>query len=133
MKLIMMEDMNEGKGLERPYKVNMVDVGKVSSEGEGWMKEIKDFLRESILPKDKVKARKNKFRATRYTIVREVLYRKSFSCPLLRCLTENKAIEVLNTIHSGGRSLAHKAITTRYFWPYMLKDTEKFVKRCKKC
>ena len=65
---------------------------------------------------------------------------KYFSGPLLRCLTENEAIEVLNTIHSGvcgnhsgGRSLAHKAITARYFWPYMMKDAEKFVKRCAKC
>ena len=33
----------------------------------------------------------------------------------------------------GGRSLAHKAITAGYFWPYMKKDAMKFVKRCEKC
>ena len=55
-------------------------------------------------------------------------------------LHESEAIEVLNAIHSGvcgnhsrGRSLAHKAITAGYFWPYMMKDAMKFVKRCEKC
>ena len=63
--------------------------------------------------------------------MREVLYRKSFSGPLLRCLANDEAIEVLNAIHhSRGRSLAHKAITAGYFWPYMMQDAMKFVKRC---
>ena len=68
------------------------------------------------------------------------MYRKSLFGPLLRCLTKNEAIEVLNAIHSGVcgnhsgvRSLAHKAITAGYFWPYMMKNAMKFVKRCKKC
>ena len=97
-------------------------------------------MRDSILLKDKPKARKIRLKAARYTIVRKVLYRKSFFGPLLRCLTENEAIKVVNTIysgvcgnHSGGISLAHKAITVGYFWPYMMKDAVKFVKRCKKC
>ena len=86
------------------------------------MKEIIDFLQESILPKDKIKARKIRLKAARYAIIGNVLYRKSFSGPLLRCLTRDEAAEVLNTIHSGvcrnqsgGRSLAHKAITAGYF------------------
>ena len=54
--LMMMKDMTEGKGLERLYKVNMVDVGETSSEREDWMKDIVDFLQESTFPKDKVKA-----------------------------------------------------------------------------
>ena len=66
--------------------------------------------------------------------------KKSFSGPLLRCLMRDEAAEVLNTIHSGvcgnhsgGRSLAHKAITARYCWSYMMQDAIKFVKRCNKC
>ena len=53
---------------------------------------------------------------------------------------KDEAIKVLNTIHSrvfrnhsGGRILAHKAITARYFWLYMMKDAMNFVKRCQKC
>ena len=41
---VMMEDMTEGKGIERLYKVNMVDAVEESSEGGDWMKEIVDLL-----------------------------------------------------------------------------------------
>ena len=87
IELVMMEDMIEGKGAERFYKVNMVDAVEGSSEGDDWMKEILDFLQESFIPKDKTKARKIRLKDARYTIVREVLYIKSFSGPLLKCLS----------------------------------------------
>ncbi|KAL5578611.1 hypothetical protein UlMin_011053 [Ulmus minor] len=139
-KLVMMEDETEGKGPERRYKVNMTETSEGSSEEGDWMKEIIDFLQKLILPEDKAKARKTRLKAARYALIRGVLYRKSFSGPLLRCLTKEETVEVLNAIHSGvcgnhsgGRSLAHKAITAGYFWPYMMKDAIKFVKKCEKC
>ena len=89
IELVMMEDMIEGKGAKRLYKVNMVDATEGSSNGSNWMKEIADFLEESVLLKDRVKARKIRLKAAKYTIVREVLYKKSFSKPLLRCLTKD--------------------------------------------
>ena len=135
-KLIMMEDETEGKGLERRYKINMVETNGGSSKESDWMKEIIDFLQKLILLEDKAKARKIRLKASRYALIRGVLYRKSFSGPLLRCLTEKEAVEVLDAIHSGvcgnhsgGRSLAHKAITAGYFWPYMMQDAMKFVKK----
>jgi len=140
MKLIMMEDETEGKGLERQYKVNMVGVNERSHEKGGSMKGIVDYLQKSILPEDKTRARKIRLKATRYAIIRGVLYRKSFASPLQRYLTEKEAAEVLDAIHSEvcenhsrGRSLAHKAITAGYFWPYMMKHAVKFVRRCGKC
>ena len=36
----------------------MIDVAEESNEGGDWMKEIVDFLQESILPKDRTKAQK---------------------------------------------------------------------------
>ncbi|KAL0303250.1 UNVERIFIED_CONTAM: hypothetical protein Sradi_6193100 [Sesamum radiatum] len=35
--------------------------------------------------------------------------------------------------HSGGRSLAGKALRQGYFWPSMQKDALDMVRRCKKC
>ncbi|KAL5543582.1 hypothetical protein UlMin_007366 [Ulmus minor] len=139
-KLIMMEDETKGKGPERRYKINMVEMNEGSGEESDWIKEIINFLQKSILPEDKAKARKTRLKAARYALIRGVLYRKSFSGPLLRCLTEKEIVEVLDAIHSGvcgnhsgGRSLAHKAITAGYFWPYMMKDAVKFAKKCEKC
>ncbi|KAL5577230.1 hypothetical protein UlMin_018929 [Ulmus minor] len=85
------------------------------------MKEIIDFLQESILLENKVKVRRLRIKAARYAIVEGVLYRKSFIGPLLRCVSRKEMKEVLSAIHSGvcgnhyrGRSLAHKAITMAY-------------------
>ena len=134
----MMEDETDGKGPERWYKINMVDTNERSSEESDWMIGIIDFLLKSILLENKAKARRMRLKATRYALIRGVLYRKSFSGPLLRCLTEKETVEVLDAIHSGvcgnhsgGRSLAHKAITAGYFWPYMMQDAMKFVKNVK--
>ena len=118
----MMEDMTKGKGPERHYRVNMIDMDDRTNKGDDWMREIIDFLQESILPKDKARDQKIRLKAAIYAIVRNVLYRKSLSGPLLRCLTKDEAAEVLSTIHFGvcrnhlgGRNLAHKAITAGYF------------------
>ena len=74
--------------MKRLYKVNMVDVVEGSSEGGDWMKEIVDFLQDLILPKDRVKARKIILKFVKYTIMKEVLYRKSFSGPFARVFDE---------------------------------------------
>ena len=88
---------------------------------------------------DKIKARRIRMKVTRFAIIEGILFRKSFSGPLLRCVSKSEATEVLNAIHSGvygnhsgGRCLAHKAITARYFWPYIMQNAKNFVKRCKK-
>ena len=82
-----------------------------------------NFLQDSVLPEDKIKARRIRIKAARFVIVEGVLFRKSFSGPLLRSVLKSEANKVLNAIHSavygnhsGGRSLAHKAIIARYFW-----------------
>ena len=100
---------------------------------------IVDYLRNSKEPEDKNQARKLRIKAARYTLLDEVLYKKSFFGPLLQCITrESKAI--LKSIHSGvcgnhsrGQSLAHKALTAIYFWPYMMQDAQEFARSYKKC
>ena len=119
-------------------EVNMIDVTKESEEECCWMKEIVDFLQDSVLSKDKIKAQRIRMKDARFTIVEGVLFRKSFSKPLLRCVSKSEANEVLSTIHSGvcgnhsgGRRLDHKAITARYFWSYMMQDANFFLRSAK--
>ena len=94
---------------------------------DSWMKPIVDYLRNSKLLEEKNDARKLRLKAARYTLVGEVLFQKSVFGPLLRCVSKEESQTVLQTIHSrvfgnhfGGRSLAYKAITTGYFWPYIM-------------
>ena len=35
--------------------------------------------------------------------------------------------------HTGGRSLAHRAITQGYWWPNMQRETQEYVKKCDQC
>ena len=104
------------------------------------MDPIIDYLQDSKLPKDKNKARKLRLKAIRYTLLEGEVFRKSFSGPLLRFLMKEESQTVLRMIysrecgnHSGGQSLAYKALTTGYFWPYMMQDAHDYSKSYKKC
>ena len=86
------------------------------------MDPIVDYLKNIKELEDKNQARKLRIKAARYTLLDEGLYKTSFSGPLLRCITKEKSEVVLKLIHlgvcgnhSGGRSLAHKALTAGYF------------------
>ncbi|KAL0345043.1 UNVERIFIED_CONTAM: Transposon Ty3-I Gag-Pol polyprotein [Sesamum radiatum] len=85
-------------------------------------------------------ARAIRVRAARFTIIAGDLYKRGFSQPYLKCLDPEKAEYVMREIHegscgnhSGGRSLAGKALRQGYFWPSMQKDALDMVRRCKKC
>uniref|UniRef100_A0A5B7BB47 Reverse transcriptase domain-containing protein n=1 Tax=Davidia involucrata TaxID=16924 RepID=A0A5B7BB47_DAVIN len=93
-----------------------------------WMDPIICYLKDGTLPEEKVQARKIKLKSARYVIISDQLYRRSYSQPLLRCLTPEEASYVLREIHEGicgnhlgGRTLAHRAMTQGYYWPYMQK------------
>ena len=54
--------------------------------------------------------------------------------------TNNEAEYVMKDVHggiygnhSGARSLVHKLIRARYYWPTMQRDAEAYVKTCDKC
>ncbi|XP_059668819.1 uncharacterized protein LOC132313899 [Cornus florida] len=105
-----------------------------------WIDPIMAFIRNGVLPEQKDEVRKIRSNAIKYAIVRDQLYRRSFSGPYLKCATPTEARQIMRTIHegvcrnhSGGRSLAHKAMTQGYFWPNMARDAEEFSRRCDKC
>ncbi|XP_052203102.1 uncharacterized protein LOC127808572 [Diospyros lotus] len=83
---------------------------------DSWMKPIIDYLQGGQLPNDKLEARCLRARAVRYCICNDMLYKRGFSIPLLRCIDEPDFQAILNEIHAGhcsnhawGVSLAQKA------------------------
>ena len=81
------------------------------------MSPIVSYLKDGKLLERKDEARKLRVRAARYVLINEVLYKRGFSQPYLRCLTPNEANYVLREIHegacgnhSGARSLIHKVV-----------------------
>ena len=98
------------------------------------------YLRSGILPDVKDVARKLKIQASRFVLIRDVLYKRGFSRLYLRCLSHDEADYMMREVHdgicgnhSGAQSLAHKLIRAGYYWPTMLKDAQAYVKTCDKC
>ena len=87
------------------------------------MDSIIQFLKEDILPEERIEADKVRRKATRYWLSEnQKLYKRSFSGPYLLCvhpeLTESLLEELHEGIcgnHTGGRSLAHRTITQDYW------------------
>lgn len=55
-----------------------------------WVSEVKNYIESGTLPIDREEARAIKNRAARYTVMDEVLYRRSFRKPLLRCVEPSR-------------------------------------------
>ena len=81
------------------------------------------FLREDILPEERIKPDKVRRKVISYWLSEDhKLYKRFFSGPYLLCvhpeLTESLLEELHEGIcgsHIGGRSLAHRAITQGYW------------------
>ena len=106
-----------------------------------WMDPTLSYLRGDKLPEDKKEAKMIKRKAPRYWVSKEgLLYRRSFTGPYLLCVHPEKVEDLLFEIHegicgshTGGRFLAHRAISQGYWWPYMQADALRYVRECDKC
>ena len=59
------------------------------------------YLKEEWLPEDKTEVRKIQIRAAYFVIIDDVLYRRGYSLPYLRCANSEEADYVLRKIHEG--------------------------------
>ena len=109
--------------------------------GPCWMDPYVYYLKEGVLPEQKREAEIIKRKAIRFWLSKDSkLYKRSFSRPYLLCVHPDIVEDLLYEIHegicgshTGGRSLAHRALTQGYWWPYMQKDVVTYVKKCDKC
>ena len=97
-------------------------------------------MKNGVLLDGREATRKLKVQATRFILIKNVLYKKGFSRPYLGCLGAEEADYVMREVHegvcgnhSGSRSLVHKLMRAGYYWPTMQKDAEAYVKTCDKC
>jgi hypothetical protein len=120
-------------------KLDMMEVEERSTDLK-WATKVVQYLRNGSLPENKLLSRKVKRHSARYVFIGGVLYRRGYTEPLLKCLTNSEAEYVLKEIHegvymnhSGSRMLAHKAMRAGYYWPTMNKDSVRLVQQCDKC
>ena len=98
-----------------------------------WTAPLVSYLRDGVLPDRKEAARKLKVQAARFVLIKDVMYKRGFSRPYLRCLGTKEADYVMKEVHEGicenhseSRSLVHKLVRAGYYWPTMQKDVEAY-------
>ena len=98
------------------------------------------YIATGELPDDRNRAHKIQIQSARFSIVDGQLYKRSLHEPYLKCLTPEQGQYVLAELHegicgnhSGGRTLAHRAHTQRYYWPTMKPDAANYVRKCDPC
>ena len=80
------------------------------------------YLKDGVLPDDTKEVRKLRIRAAKFVLMDEVLYKREFSQPYLRCLTPAESLYFLRDVHeeacgnhSRARSLVHKMVHAGYY------------------
>ena len=83
-------------------QVLVVDVG------DNWMTPIIRYLSKGILPAKDREAKKIIRKSVNYSFINEILYKRSFNKPWLRCISTDEGTYVLIKIYQGIYG-AHKA------------------------
>ena len=94
--------------------------------GTDWMMSIVSYLNNGALPKDRNASNRLKVQSSHFMLIENVLYKKGFSHPYLRCLAPMEAYYFMREVHEGvcgnhskEHSLVHKLIRAGYNWPTM--------------
>ncbi|XP_075649864.1 uncharacterized protein LOC142620372 [Castanea sativa] len=113
--------MDEYDEIQYMPSIDLPEIQQIGG-GENWMSPIIVYLKDGRLPEDKDEARKLRVRAAKYVLKDEVLYKRGFSQPYLRCLAQDESNYVLREVHegacgnhSGARSLVHKVVHATYY------------------
>ena len=87
-----------------------------------WTTSLVSYLKDRVLPDRKEAAKKLKVQAARFVLIKDVLYKRCFSRPYLRCLGTEEKDYVMREVHegiygnhSGSRSLVHKLVRAEYY------------------
>ncbi|XP_052728231.1 uncharacterized protein LOC108329042 isoform X1 [Vigna angularis] len=117
--------------------VECLAVNEISTMPD-WRKDIREIIQRQESG-ERVRAPDLK-KAARYLLIGEDLYKRGFSCPLLKCLSSEEAEYVMRELHEGAcgmhtgqRALRARVIRAGYFWPTVERDCKEFVKKCLKC
>ena len=133
--VILVEDLYKPSGTVDAVQINQI------RDGSSWMDSIIQFLKEDILPEEKIETDKIRRKATSYWLSKDhKLYKRSFSGPYLLCVHPEQTESLLKEMHkgicgshTGGRSLAHRALTQGYWWPNMQREALEYVRKCDQC
>ncbi|XP_074373652.1 uncharacterized protein LOC141714001 [Apium graveolens] len=110
------------------------------SSPDNWMTPYIAYLKVGTLPEDQNKARYLKYKAARFFLEDDQLYRRTFSASTLKCVDPDEADYYPWEVHEGicgdhlaAKAPAYKIIRQGYYWPTIHADVVAYVKKCSKC
>ncbi|XP_017256033.2 uncharacterized protein LOC135147082 [Daucus carota subsp. sativus] len=116
------------------------DTMQTDDSTEDWRQVFIDYLQHGTLPNNSSDARVLRMKVSRFTLIDGVLFKKSATGLLQRCLGREEVDMTLRDLHegecgnhAGGRSLAIKALRMGYYWPTMREDAVVFAQKCDAC
>ena len=135
-RIILIEDL----GKPTMVKKDTVQIYQIKV-GPSWMDPIVLFVKEDILPEEKLEVEKVRRKALRFWLSEDQkLYKRSFFGPYLFCIHPEASELLLEELyegicgsHTGGRSLSHRALTQGYWWSSMQKEVQEYVRKCDQC
>ena len=116
-RMILVEDLCKIGTIER----DIVRIHQIK-RNPNWMDPIVNFLKDDVLPKGKLEAKKIRRNASRFWLLEDhKLYKRSYSGPYLLYIHLEASKSLLEELHegicgshTGRRSLAYKALTQGY-------------------
>ncbi|KAG5557203.1 hypothetical protein RHGRI_007467 [Rhododendron griersonianum] len=120
-----------------PEPLEVMDIHLAPS----WMDPLVSYLKHAVLPADRKEAHKIHCQSASYFLDPSgTLYRRSYTGPDLRVVHEQEVPGILEELHggsagchTGGRSLADRALSQGYWWKRMVHTATEFAKQCKSC
>ena len=106
----------------------------------GWIDELKEYLRDVVLPEEDAEAERIARQAKSYCLHEGDLYRKRPNGVALKCVPTEEGRQLIKDIHSGecghhtsSRTLAGKVFRSGFYWPTVLQDATAIVQSCEAC
>lgn len=94
-----LEDNGDREIISHTVMVSTIESEPVTLAVNSWMCPILRFIMSGTLPKSPTEEKRNMRQASRFTVVDEALYRRSFQGPLLKCVSGEDVDYVLREIH----------------------------------
>lgn len=94
------EAMDKFDEIQYMPSIDLPEILQIEGE-ENWMIPIVLYLKDGRLLKGNNEARKLRVKSARYVLMDEVLYKRDFSQPYLRCLAPDEANYILKEVHEG--------------------------------
>jgi len=103
-----------------------------------WMSEVRELLRKCNAGEE-MKPIKRRW-VLRFVTIGEDMYKRGFTAPLLKCLSEEEAGYVMNEVHNGicrmhigRRTMKAPILRAGYYWSTMEQDCEAMIRKCEGC